>query len=556
MSFRAVISDPERQQLWFRTINVLATIYKDIRLTITPTEIIAWNINSTDTTLCKVRFCSQFFEEYDFRPREIVFGASGVQTINDSHRRDHKLYSLQINGRHLTTISRKPDGDAIKNFAIAINNTSTCPDTLTNRLLVHVEMESLISKEYTPQFEPIKYDPIIIDLKYKRNFLDIYGSASASSTGHEEALDPKLVDIFTATRNELSNALFNDQSENNARNEDKLTVADEINYICCNQALLKNFIDDCNANVTEEFKLEISVHKLVMTAFTKAIYGKNNDILRNTMSLSNTISVNDLEHYCLFTTTDDTSDTAVQKKDQTKAIIFKLKDLKNFLSIGSTWKTTQNDNLNIWFCRGGDPILIELKKNGVTLELVQVTDSNGSNITVEDHLARTVIKKAISPKKRKTQAANEDLASSRISPLRKQNSIAENRRSPLKEHLDATLAENQPRKLFVTDDSQETTTHRQWGRSDSNWTDEDLVSREATEPAEEPINPAPVRAERTGTTIEWGTRSLEPEENFSTLDRKSVLKREKLKHFKALTESENPEGLGPTQISKPKGLFD
>lgn len=49
---------------------------------------------------------------------------------------------------------------------------------------------------------------------------------------------------------------------------------------------------------------------------------------------------------------------------------------------------------------------------------------------------------------------------------------------------------------------------------------------------------------------------MEPEENFSTLDRKSVLKREKLKHFKALTESEEPEGLGPTQISKPKGLFD
>lgn len=556
MSFRAVISDPERQQLWYRTVNVLSTIYEDIRLTITPTELIAWSINSTDTTLCKVRFSSKFFEQYDFQPREIIFGESGVQTATDSSRKDHKIYSLQINGRHLSTISRKPDSDAIKNFTIAINNTSSCPDTLVNRLLVHVEMESLLSKEYTPQFQPILYDPIIIDLKYKRNFLDVYGSANASSNGSDEQLDPKLLDIFKEAREELSSALFNDEPMLDARKEERLTVADEINYICCSQALLKNFIDNCNANVTEEFKVEISVHKLVMTAFTNAIYGKNNDILKNTMSLSNTISVNDLEHYCLFTTTDDAADDTAHRKDQTKTIVFKLKDFKNFLSIGSTWRTAQNENLNIWFCHGGDPILIEMKKNGVTLELVQVTDNNGSIAAVEDHLTRTVISKTISPEKKRTQGSRDNLEASRTSPLKNPKYTVENRRSPLKEHLDATLTAKPPKKLFVADESQETTTSRQWRSSGTDWVDGDALSRESTEPAEEPTTSAPVRAERTGTTIEWGKRSLEPEESFSTLDRQSVLKREKLKHFQALKESEESEGLGPTQVSKPKGLFD
>lgn len=555
MSFRAVTSDPEKQQLWYRTVNVLSSIYEDVRLTITSTEIIVWNINSTDTTLCKVRFSSEFFDEYIFKPREIILGENGLQTITDSQRRDHRLYSLQINGRSLTTISRKPDGDTIKNFTIAINNTSTCPEALMNRLLVHVEMESLISKEYTPQFQPIKYDPIIIDLKYKKSFIEVYGSAGSSSIDNEEQLDPKLVDVFAEAKRELADALFNDEPMKDWDNENPLTVADEINYICCNQALLKNFIDNCNSNVTEEFKLEINVHKLVLTAFTKAVYGKNNDILRNTMSLSNTISVADLEHYCLFTT-DDINDTATHKKEQTKTIIFKLKDLKSFLSIASTWKTAQNENLSVWFCRGGDPILIELKKKDVTLELVQVTDSNGINVSAEDHLERTVIKKAISPKKGTAQAGTESHGASRISPLRSHRSTVENRRSPLKERAGSNPAASRPRKLFVTEDSQDGVSHRRQSSSATEWTGEDLFGQETSLPDEEPANTAPVRAERTGTTIEWGKRSLEPEENASTLDRQSVLKREKLKHFQSLQESEEPQGLGPTQVVKPKGLFD
>ncbi|QLQ77893.1 hypothetical protein HG537_0A01400 [Torulaspora globosa] len=556
MSFRATISDPERHQIWSRSVNALSTIYEDVRLTITPSELIIWNINSTDTTLSKVRFSAQFFEEYTFQPREIIFGESGVQVVTDSHGVDHRLYSLQINGRHLSTVSRKPDGDSIKNFAISINNSPTCPDILTNRLLVDVEMESLIRKEYTPQFQPIEYDPIIIDLKYKRNFLNVYGTANSVPSGEAEQLDPKLQTIFNDCRDELSGALFSDDSKMDSKKDNKLTAADEINFICCNQALLKNFIDNCNANVTEEFKLEINVHKLIMTAFTKAIYGKNNDILKNTMSLSNTISVADLEHYCLFTTVDEGESSSGGKKDQTKSIIFKLKDLKNFLSTTWSWKTAQHDNLNIWFCHSGDPILIELKKNDVTLQLVQVTDGSGSHFDHEDHTTGTVIKKAISPEKSKIHAAHGDTSDPRRSPLRSyQKHTTETRISPLKDRPTSN-ATHAPKRLFVTNDSQATSQRGDSADSRFDLNDQDRFSREPTDLVQEPTNTAPVRAERTGTTIEWGKRPREEDEDFSTLDRQSVLRNEKIKHFQAISKIHETEGLGPTQQTKPKGLFD
>lgn len=556
MSFKATISDPERQQVWSRAVNALSTIYEDIRLTITPTELIVWNINSTDTTLSKVRFSTRFFEEYTFQPREIIFGESGVQVVTDSHGVDHRLYSLQINGKHLSTISKKPDGDTIKNFTIAINNSPTCPDILTNRLLVHVEMESLIRKEYTPQFQPIEYDPIIIDLKYKRNFLNVYGTAGSVPTSDvEQPLDPKLQDIFTDARRELSEALFNDDAKTDSKKEAKLTVADEINYICCNQAILKNFIDNCNSNITEEFKLDINIHKLVMTAFTKAIYGKNNDILRNTMSLSNTISVADLEHYCLFTALEESEDNVTNGKEQTKSVVFKLRDLKNFLSTGWSWKNAQSDNLNIWFCHSGDPILIELKRNDVTLQLVQVTDSDGTNVDRNDHMAGTVVKKAISPEKIKIHAAHDDIIDSRRSPLRnQQKQNVEPRVSPFKDRP-GSRATQSPKRLFVTD-SLPTSQRKESIGSGVEWTDDDQASRQPSQFTEEPTNTAPVRAERTGTTIEWGKRPREDEEDFSTMDRQSLLKKEKLKHFQEIHNTQNVDALGPTQKTRPKGLLD
>ncbi|GAV55724.1 hypothetical protein ZYGR_0AY01160 [Zygosaccharomyces rouxii] len=556
MSFKATFQDPEKHNIWFRTVSALATVRREINFTITSAELIAWAINTTDTTLCQVRFARNFFEDYEFKPYDIVFGEDGVQIVTDPQGDDQKLYSFEVNGKHLTTISKKPDGDSVNEFTIAINNTASCPDVLANRLLIHIEMSSLISKDYTPQFTPIKYDPIVIDLKYKRKFLDVYGSKSLSV---QETLDHRLSEIFAEADRELSTALFNENNEPNPKDMDQLTMADEINLVCCNQALIKNFLDNCNPNITEEMKLEISNQKLCVTAFTKAIYGKNNDVLRNSMSLSNTISTSDLECHCLFLKEIENGD---KRDDGTKSIVFKLKDFKNFMSIGTSSKASLSGNLNMWFCHRGEPLLVEFNRPDVKSELVLITDSSGV-INGENENAITKATTNVSPTKRvNTNPPRTEPSLPRISPLKPASvPTKEIRRSPLK-----TVGGSIPNKssvakrLFVREDDEHPLSL--WNH------EEDDFQREQQENAEE-VSP-PVPAERSRTTVGWGQRPLEPDHSVKQMDKQSMLKQEKRKYLQDLKDEqkrqkrevnggsalESQEGLGPTQPNKPKGLFD
>lgn len=573
MSFTASITNHENQNIWFRTVNVLSSLHEDIKFTITSNELIAWCMNATDTSLCQVRFDRTFFDDYEFKANEIIFGERGLQVVNDIKGDYHRLYSFQTNGRHLSMISKKPDSDVIKKISIKINNTSTCPEALANRLLVFVDMESLITKEYSPQFQPIKYDPIIINLKYKKKFLDVFSTAPTP----DEPLDPKLVDVFVNTERQISNALFNLNVDSGVKDKGKLTAADEINYLCCHQALLRNFIENCNTNVTEELKLEININRLIITAFTKAIYGKNNDLLRNAISMSNTISTQSLEHYCLFTTYDEEENTSRKRKNSTKCILFKLKDFKNFINITVSAKsnTSNNENMNIWFCHPGDPILMELTKPGVKLELVQVTDGNQS---MSGKPIEIPVKENMSPQKNEInirKGANNNSMSvlSGFSPLKSNSNI-----------LGLSMAHPSPqiskvsknpdkssimKKLFVSEFSQEL--------NDNEAIIDNLVSLDA-KPTLDIYNTHDVKndnritAERSTTTIGWGKRhgKTQNEEEIVKarliLDSKDLLKNEKLNYFtemknldeddKESTKSDSEIGLGPTQQTNTKGLFD
>lgn len=156
--------------------------------------------------------------------------------------------------------------------------------------------------------------------------------------------------------------------------------------------------------------------------------------------MSNTISTLDLEHYCLFTTIEDEKQdkrSHSKRREHMKSIIFKLKDFKNFITIGPSWKTTQdgNDNISLWFCHPGDPILMQMQKPGVKLELVEVTDSNIN----DDILGGKFIKTAISGSKE--EAGLKDNKESCESPLKSKtalkrenlpHSVAGTRNSPLK----------------------------------------------------------------------------------------------------------------------------
>lgn len=582
MSFRAVISDHDRHNLWYKVVHLLSTIHEELKFTLTSNEIILWSINGTDTSLCQATFPRSFFDEFIFKPYEIVFGESGIQVIADAEGRTQKLYTFRMNARQCTTISRPSDNDTVKKFTMEINNTGTCPEPYTNRLLVAVELGSLITKEYSPQIDPIQFDPIIINLKYKRKFLDVFGT-NGDAAG-ELDLDPNLIEVFNKTESDLSSALFNEDMRNDRRQHNELTAEDEINYFSCNIGLLKNFLDNCNANVTDEIKLEINTHKLVVTAFTKALYGSNNDLLRNTLSMSNTISTSDLDHYCLFNTTSEKSLNNEKapggKREAIKSIVFKLRDFKNFMNLGLFVKagnTFFNENTNVsrepkdsvkvWFCQAGDPILMEIERRGLRLELVQVTDSTRLNVQVTDlpsknskhtskyHASNNKATK-LSPKAQNKYKDREfsdiHMKNARTSPLKNkepcspvQTDSGSNKRTVL-------------RNLFVTE-SQEPATQdnkdqTQVAAEQQNTDTEMSVSQELFKTTTTSI------AERTNTTVLWGNQKrkehIPDNEQCTKKAHHQDGNRGYLTQQNNDINNEENMGLGPTQKNRPKGLFD
>ncbi|CCD25490.1 Ddc1p NDAI_0F01710 [Naumovozyma dairenensis CBS 421] len=588
MSFKAVITNPEKHALWCRILYVLSTIDEVIKITISDKELIAWSINSTDTTLCQIHFSRQFFEEFNFEPNEIVFGVNGLQSKRDVQGTDQKLYSFQINGRHLTTISKKPDNDSIRNFTIVLNNSSSCPETLVDRLLIRMEMESLIVKEYSPQIDPIQFDPIIIDLKYKSRFLDVFGTTAITSNANSQ-LDPRLLEIFRSIQQELEASLFNGEIEYGIRQKDQLTEADEINYICCDRILLSNILDNATNSITE-LKLEINPNKLNMTGFTKAIYGKDNDLLRNAMSVTNTINTLDLEHSCLFTAV---SGDRKKVQESSKSIIFKLKDFKSFMSISSNSKSLPNnaDILNLWFCRPGDPVLFEMKKMGVRMELVQTTDGIQTNNFVQDQNIRQVI----SPKKGTLQQETKEIKKQEYpfrdeapgkSTREKRKLLDPNVTKPSLLHPSNPTPKqlNIPpkRELFVQDISQGNVKRTAACSLREEVTGKQNVKsrklRAMFEPPSEydpPVSQnepvdvlrrSPDRnmlAERSTTTIGWGKTDSTKE--YVNIDARDMLKDEKIKLLQhdvtELKKQSSQEGnhmseFGPTQVTQPRGLLD
>ncbi|CCE65053.1 hypothetical protein TPHA_0J02330 [Tetrapisispora phaffii CBS 4417] len=586
MSFRATIRSREKQTLWFKTISALSSLHENINFTLTSKSLIAWSMNSTDTCLSQAIFDKGIFDEFEFSPKDIIFGETGLQRVTDVRGQDHWLYSFQTNGKHLTTISKNMDNDSIEKFTLVINNTANCPENLTNRLMVSVEMETLIIKEYSPQFQPVKYDPIIINLKYKKKFLDVY-----SNFPSENPLDPKLIKVFAKADKELNDTMFNVNLDSGIPNKDKLTSVDEINYVCCHQIILRNVLENCNSSVTEELKLEININKFIVTAFTKAVYGKNNDLLRNAISMSNTISTSNLEHYCLFTTVDDTdadenSSNNPKKNNNTKKLItFKLKYFKNFLNILAPQKGSSftNETINIWFCHPGDPILMEINIPGIRLELVQVTD--GNDLTSET-VKNTPMTISISPEKDKVSVKN-PMKSNMIqnfnngSIINNYNNKDSTNGSPIRQTMsplkNSAILKEQPnrspskpssmRSLFVNELSQQSTESgailSNAGKLASGTVTDTMRNEDSGFPA--------LAAQRSSTVIKWGKRPqlqdsdsniYSPSYSQRKLNDKEALKIEKKKFINKLNnvESQSKEkednGLGPTQQDVVKGLFD
>ncbi|AMD21350.1 HER071Cp [Eremothecium sinecaudum] len=545
MSFKAVITTTLQQSIWSKAIHTLSTINQTINFTITSNELLIWTMNSTDTTMCQISLYAEFFDEYCFEPGMIVFGEEGVQLIEDVKGWQHKLYSFQINGRHLSLLARKPDSDPIKKYTILINNTSTCPESMVNKLQIGIYTESLITKEFSPGFNPIKYDPIVIDLKYKKRFLDIYATSAESQ--ESEMLDPRLVGVFEVVRRQLDNAKFN-QSIAAIQRPKVLQPENEINFISMDSTIWKNFIATCTAS-TEEIKLDLNINKMVITAFSKGIYNlRKQDVLKQAISMSNSIDTQDLEHYCLFNTTE--GHERDPKNLPTKQISFKLKDFKNFFTVNQAWKGSCI--VNCWFCMPGDPVFFEIDRDEVKLTLVQITDDVSINGLAQQK--KTIQPVARSPKK---TANLLDKATSEAHKMRAGSTPPADSASslPVRRNWHRNPVQS---KLFLEDEEDY--------EGGVNITQDQLEQRMSSLPGSRALK-------RAATTVAWG--ATESRDDSPHEDQITILKKEKqkfLEHLKVRKlENKNHKNvaadnedtrdtqgtdLGPTQQSLPKGLFD
>ncbi|CCH57995.1 hypothetical protein TBLA_0A01940 [Henningerozyma blattae CBS 6284] len=599
MSFRAVINNLENHNTWYRTLHVLSTISEELKFTITNEKIIITSLNSTDTSIYKITFLKNFFDEYEFSPHDIIFGETGLKIITDQRLKQIYTYSFKINGNHLTTIFRKPDGDVISKSSLIINNTTTCPESLVNRLLVHIDMESSIMKEYSPQFEPIQYDHIILDLKYKQDFLTVYGRKAESENALKK-LQPKIVQIFIEVQEDLQNAIYKPETETSKRkriNPDEFTSDEEINFISCNQTLLRNFLENCNSHVTEQVKFELTPYKFIITAFTKAVYGKNNDILRNVINMSNQFNVSNLEGHCTFELGDasiTTNNNMTTTKNGIKSRTFSLREFKNFLNIPLPSKNSINyqGTVNIWYCKNGDPIFMEMKKPNVVMQLIQLTESDLENVVPKSNVFDKASKREVllpppqpatvkrvpsfndmpliksrKPSHEKNLFVPDDEYSQEEPPLFNNQHETDNNNNTVMASYKTTQEEGS-----VIGDSQ-------LGMNAS-MSNTDLTIN---------INNQTTLANRSNTTIGWGVapvskvndNSKEVDLGMERTRQKNMLKKERLLFLRGLkrqneakqrerekkakrmeeenvntNDNDNENGFGPTQDDTMKGLFD
>lgn len=508
ISFKAVINSLPRYNAWSRGIQMLSTIQEKINITITEHELILWAFHGTETTLCQLTYEKDFFAEYQFQPYNIVFGEDGLQTVSDVHGIDHKLYSLEINAKNLTLVSRKSDkDDEVKDYMLIIDNTTTCPDSLMNILLVTISTDSQIVKEHSLLFTPVKYTSNRLDLQYKKKFLNIFGGSVYDHEANNRTFDPALVTLFHNIDAELTQSLFQ-QSISNVQvksSSEMFTEEDEINYISCNLALIKNFIDNCNVSVVKDVNLQLYQNFLRITASRNDL--KNTaDLLQRGFIISNTIDTNDLGPRCIYKMQDESQQKNADSEDRrkgkssrpklSKEIIFTLNDFKNFINITQSWKNiTENEkidtpnekNVGIWFCRPGERILFEISISGIRAQLLLITDGSGTSIDQSINTSLTVVNKQVnipSPQRgKKSKVSNDDsqlikttstfrldddydnvpkfrmpnpleIRDNRISPLKVTKSPISRRGSPLRNNS-ILGSKASPRRLFVRENSEE-----------------------------------------------------------------------------------------------------
>lgn len=295
-----------------------------------------------------------FFKSFKFNPNSI--SDEGLDQDED----DGILYSFSVRSKILSILFRKSEDD-IESYKLSFNASEKCPVNERYRIQIEIKTKSMIRKQYSPFYQPSKYERLGVSKKYKEALL------GTSNIGASE------------------------------REEDE-----EINYLMINNSILKGFLENVSSQ-TEDFKLEVSHKNFSITAFTKGIFVKEKEILKQPMAVNIVFNTDELLDLKLYDNND-------------KKVVYRLKDFKTFLNLGNS-----GDFVEVWFRKPGDPALFEFDKNSCNIQFVQVTDGENNHHLEARHTRvipkEKITKKSVREKKKKIYDHTKELEQEFNEPL-------------------------------------------------------------------------------------------------------------------------------------------
>lgn len=284
-----------------------------------------------------------FFKSFVFHPDSI--SGEGLDQDEDGD----VIYSFSVRSKILSILFRKTEDD-IESYKLGFNASERCSVNERFRFQIEIKTKSLIRKQYNPFYQPCKVDKLGVSKKYKKALLEL--------------------------------PLRSDELEDAVRDEE-----DEINYMMISNSILKGFLENVSS-ATEDFKLEVNNKNFSITAFTKGIFVKEKEILKQPMAVNIVFNTDELLDLKLFDNRD-------------KKIIYRLKDFKTFLNLGAS-----SEFIEAWFKKPGDPVLFELNRNGCLIQFVQVTDGE-NNHHLDSRHTRVIEREKVNKRRKETRKSKQ-----------------------------------------------------------------------------------------------------------------------------------------------------
>jgi hypothetical protein len=457
MSFTATIDDTDNKLFFCRVIGSLSQFNnsEEIKFTITSKNLKLSVFNKLRTSYDEVIIDKEFFGAFDFQSDGFDDEGVVVETGDRGDDGDHVVtgvsYSFLVRSRILGMLFKYDSGIDSYKLSVSIEEGNE------NHLKIEIRNKNLIRKEYNPFYVPFKDEKLNISKEYK-----------------------------AALRTLMQRQYSNDDY---GKNE-----TEEINYLVISNSILKGFLDNVSQN-TEDFKIEVNSKKFSMTGYTKKVNNKEEQFLKQSMAVNISFRTDELIDFKLF------NDAA----DEEKKVVFRLKDFKNFLSLGQS-----NQIIEVWFKRAGDPILFEMNRFKSKLQFIQLTDSDENDVA----------------------------STAKVTKLFKSDIVVNT------ERLSKKKAEKNKESLFVQEEEEE---------------DTEVQAPIYDEPARDTETPDSYDEEP---IVEWNGNDDNDIQPIKHNDSKQMIKEMKEEYLQNMNKrqkilEDGDDELGPTQnITKIRGIFD